>query len=98
MEQNVTGFQMAVIPQSFLNEMKMELEEMKIFLKKKSEDEINSRWIDSVSARKLLGVSGKTWQEYRNRRVIPFSQFGAKIFVKRSDLEAFMEKNYISAK
>jgi excisionase family DNA binding protein len=46
----------------------------------------------------MLGVSAKTWQTYRDERRIPFSQFGRKIYVKRADLEAFMEKHYINSK
>ncbi len=55
-------------------------------------------WIESNEARKKLGVCQKTWQTYRDRRLIPFSQFGRKIYVKRSDLNAFMENHYIAAK
>jgi hypothetical protein len=43
----------------------------------------------------MLGVSSKTWQNYRDNRIIPFAQFKRKISVKRSDLEAFMEAHYI---
>jgi len=98
MQTSESGFQMAVVPQSFLQEVLDKLGAVQTILQKKSEEEINSEWIDSVSARKMLGVSAKTWQEYRNRRVIPFSQFGSKIYVRRSDMRAFMERNYITAK
>jgi hypothetical protein len=43
----------------------------------------------------MLGVCKKTWQDYRDKKLIPYSQFGRKIYIKRSDLEAFMQKNYI---
>ncbi len=56
----------------------------------------NDEWITGSEARKLLDVCPKTWQTYRDERKIPFSQFGRKIYVKRSDLNAFMEKNKIS--
>ena len=65
---------------------------------KKSEEEVNNQWIESVDARKMLRVSAKTWQTYRDERRIPFSQFGRKIYVKRADLEAFMEKHYINSR
>jgi len=91
------SLQMAVIPQSFLNDLKKELGEVKSILQKKSEEEINSQWIDSVKAKKLLGVSQKTWQTYRDKRVIPFSQFGSKIYVKRADLDKFMQDHYIES-
>lgn len=53
-------------------------------------------WITGSEARRLLNVCPKTWQTYRDERRIPFSQFGRKIYVKRSDLNVFMEKNKIS--
>ena len=51
-----------------------------------------------VKIPKLLGISQKTWQTYRDKRLIPFSQIGSKIFVKRADLEKFMESHYIESK
>lgn len=90
--------QIAVIPQSFLDGLMDEVKEVKELLRQKSEEEISNQWIESSEARKLLGVSAKTWQTYRDERRIPFSQFGRKIYVKRADLETFMESNYISAR
>ena len=86
---------MAVVPQSFLNGLMDEVREVKSLLQKKSEEEVNSQWIESTQVRKRLGISAKTWQTYRDERRIPFSQFGRKIYVKRADLEKFMEDHYI---
>ena len=86
---------MAVVPQSFLNGLMDEVREVKSLLQKKSEEEVNSQWIESTQVRKTLGISAKTWQTYRDERRIPFSQFGRKIYVKRADLEKFMEDHYI---
>lgn len=55
-------------------------------------------WVVSTEVPKLLDISAKTWQNMRDRRQIPFSQFGSKIFVKKSDIEAFLMSNYIPAK
>lgn len=55
-------------------------------------------WVDSEKARKMLGVSKRTWQLWRDERRIPFSQFGRKIYVQMKDIEAFMMANYISTK
>ena len=38
---------------------------------------------------------GKQFQKYRNERRIAFSQFGRKIYVKRSDLDRFLESHRI---
>ena len=94
----INSLQMAVVPQSFLNKMEGHFEQLERILQKKSEEEINSMWIESVKIPKQLGISPKTWQTYRDKRIIPFSQIGSKIFVKRADLEKFMEDHYIKSK
>lgn len=58
----------------------------------KTKDYTND-WVESQEARKLLGISARTWQMYRDKRVIPFSQFGRKIYVKRTDIEEFLRKH-----
>lgn len=87
---------MVVLPQSAWESVKAEVQEMKNILLQKSNDEANNQWIESKEARRMLGVSAKTWQTYRDERKIPFSQFGRKIYVKRVDLEAFFEQNRIA--
>ena len=89
---------MVMLPQTEWEGMKSDLQELKELVRQKSTDEINGQWLESTEARKLLGVSQKTWQTYRDNRTIPFSQFGRKIYVKKADLEAFMQSHYITAK
>lgn len=96
--ENQLALHMAVVPQDFLDGLIDEVKEIKTVLRQKSDEEIKSQWVDSVEARRMLGVSQKTWQTYRDQRRIPFSQHGRKIYVKRADLEAFMESHYIKAK
>jgi hypothetical protein len=96
--QTENNLQMAVVPQNFLNKMEAKLEKLETILRDKSETEINSMWIESVRIPKLLGVSQKTWQTYRDKRIIPFSQIGSKIYVKRADIEKFMQSHYIESK
>ena len=98
MSKNESNLNLAVIPQDFLDKMEAVINELKAILKEKNEEEINSRWIESVKIPKILGISQKTWQTYRDRRIIPFAQIGSKIFVKRADLENFMQSHYIDAK
>lgn len=69
---------MAVVPQSFLNGLMDEVREVKSLLQKKSEEEVNSQWIESTQVRKRLGISAKTWQTYRDERRIPFQPVRAK--------------------
>lgn len=89
---------MVVLSKTAWEGLTSEIREVRNLLQKKMEDEVNNQWIESTQARKMLGVSPKTWQTYRDERRIPFSQFGRKIYVKRADLEAFMESHYIQAR
>lgn len=88
---------MVVLPKSVWQGVKEDLQEVKELLTKKNTEEAGKEWIDSVEARKMLKVSPKTWQTYRDRRIIPFAQIRRKILVKKSDLEAFMQNHYISS-
>ena len=70
--------------------------EIKDSLVKRDEEEFSSSIIESKKIPKLLGISPKTWQNYRDKGVIPFIQLGAKIWVKRIDIENFLNNHYIN--
>ena len=56
----------------------------------------DDEWLSSEQARQILGVSPKTWQNYRDRGIIPFSQTGRKIYVLRSDLDNYLKSHRIA--
>ena len=41
-----------------------------------------------------LYISPRTLQDYRDRKIIPYTQFAGKILYKASDLEKMLEENY----
>lgn len=41
-----------------------------------------------------LYISPRTLQDYRDRKIIPYTQFAGKILYKASSLERILEKNY----
>ena len=41
-----------------------------------------------------LYISPRTLQDYRDRKIIPYTQFAGKILYKESDLERLVENNY----
>lgn len=45
---------------------------------------------------KLLHISKRTLQQYRDDNILPFIQIGGKIIYKESDILAVLEQNYIS--
>lgn len=97
--QNITTMPSIVaLPAQEWADIKSLLQEVKETLRTKTKEEINSEWVESTTARKILGVSTRTWQDYRDKRVIPFSQFGRKIYVRRADIESFMKQHYINSR
>ena len=71
-----------------------EILEEYIELQKKETEE----YLTTAEVKQILHVSQKTLQDYRKKRLIPFIQRGRKIYVKRSDLDAFQEANRIGSR
>ena len=94
-EKGIDKFSMVVLPKNVWQDMTSTLKEVKDMLEAKTSEEVNNEWIGSAEARKMLCVSPKTWQHYRDNRIIPFAQFGRKISVKKGDIEAFLKAHYI---
>ena len=87
-----------MLPQPVWEKFMGQVQRLDERLQEMQKESAMSKWIESEDARKFLGVSGRTWQAMRDKRQIPFSQFGRKIYVKMADLEAFMMSNYVEAK
>lgn len=85
-----------VIENSRFEKLETSIFEIKEALARKTEEELSSSYIESKLVPKILGISQKTWQTYRDKRTIPFIQFGSKIWVKRKDIEDFLNSHYIS--
>lgn len=87
---------MVVLPQETLDEIldvvRRAADRQQTSSSKASSDE----WLSSEEARKILGISPKTWQNYRDRGIIPFSQTGRKIYVLRSDLDNYLKSHRIN--
>ena len=45
-----------------------------------------------------LYISPRTLQDYRDRKIIPYTQCAGKILYKASDLEKMLEENYKSSR
>lgn len=87
-----------MVPLSMWEGLRKDIAEIKRQLMEPNTLENKGEWLTSVEVREKLGVSAKTWQTYRDERRIPFSQLGRKIYVKKSDLEAFMEAHKIKSR
>lgn len=91
-----TVINLSSLPEEELNFIKEGISSIKESLSKKSEEDFSASFIESKSIPKLLGISQKTWQTYRDKGTIPFIQFGSKIWVKRIDIETFLNNHYIN--
>ena len=78
-----------------LEQIETDLAFIKEYLIKGNKESLSDEWIESKQASKELKVCPKTWENYRKKGIIPFSQFGSKIWVKRKDIDLFLERNYI---
>lgn len=92
----VPSMTMIMVPEEEWRNLHDTLEQIIDLITRRNADDSSSEWIESEAARKLLGISPKTWQNYRDQRLIPFSQIGRKIYVNRADLDAFLRQHRIS--
>jgi len=90
--------QMVMMPQSEIDALKKGQEEIKALVLNFNLQALRNQWVESEVARKQVGVCSRTWQAMRDKRVIPFSQYGRKIYFRQGDIDDFMESNLISAK
>jgi hypothetical protein len=64
-------------------------------LKEKAENQ-QSDWISFSEAQKMLPFKSKTsWQKFRDKGIIKFTQFGRKIMYSRESIREFLNKNKI---
>ncbi len=84
-----------LISQDELQTLRQDIGTIKELLKQRPDEIFQLRWIESKKIPPLLGISPRTWQSWRDKRVIPFSQFGAKIYVKLEDINSLLESHKI---
>lgn len=86
---------MVVLPQSEWEKMLEKQDRLEALLLRRQEEAFRNRWVESEDARKQVGVCPRTWQAMRDKRTIPFSQFGRKIYFRQGDIDAFLESNLV---
>lgn len=90
---------LAIVPQSKLDWIESVLLQLQQVMNTKTRtSKLEDEWVSSEEARKVLGVSPKTWQSYRDKRLLEFAQIGRKILVRKSSLEAFLAEHTINKK
>lgn len=97
-QQPAPSMTMIMVPEEEWRNLHDTLEQIIDLITRRNADDSGSEWIESEDARKILGVSPKTWQNYRDKRIIPFSQIGRKIYVNRADIDAFLRQHRIDSR
>lgn len=55
-------------------------------------------WLTLDDARKILPASSGQWQKWRDNRVFDFYQDGRMIWIKESDIKAYMKSKHVKKK
>lgn len=88
-----------LVPEETLQKMGQQLNKIyDLLLSKPTSDKNEEEWLNSKQVREVLNISKKTWQNYRDQKRFPFSQHGRKIYVRRSDLDAYLKAHTIQAR
>jgi hypothetical protein len=88
---------LTLIPTERLNSFQADLNEIKNLLQKKEKQNDLNKWHSKKEAQIRLKVCLKTLDNYLLKGILPYSRFAGKIYIKDSDIEAHLERNYIKA-
>lgn len=61
------------------------------------EKQLSETWLDVNQTMKVLNLSRRTLQIYRDTGVLPFSQIGNKIYFRATDIEEHLNRHYVKA-
>jgi hypothetical protein len=87
---------LTLIPIERLDSLQANLDEIKSLIKERNHLADLKKWHSKQEARIKLNVCMKTFDNYLAKGIIPYSRFAGKIYIKASDIEAHLQRNYIS--
>lgn len=67
----------------------------------KNQTDILSEWVDWIDAQDImqkLHISPRTLQTWRTNNILPFSRIQGKLYYRKSDILALLDKNYTEKK
>jgi hypothetical protein len=82
-----------ILTQEQYNEIITRIDEIKSEIKGTSKSSGNE-FVDNVDFIKLMNISKRTAQAWRDEGKISFSQVGGKIYYKMSDVQVMLNNNY----
>jgi hypothetical protein len=77
-----------------LNNIEKRLEKLTCLVTKKQEKLSDKEFIDNQELLKLMNISKRTAQQWRDNKIIGFFQVGNKIYYRLSDIQKLLEENY----
>lgn len=87
---------MVMVPSEDWNGLVEKIDRLEQLLSERNSEDRSNEWIESEEARRILNISPRTWQTYRDEGRIPFSQHGRKIYVRRGDIDNFLTASRIT--
>jgi hypothetical protein len=84
------------LPSEVYNDLVKKIDEIAARLTSK-EKEPKEVWLDNEEFLKLLKISKRTGQLYRDTGKVSFSQIGSKIFYRLSDVEEMLKRHHKKA-
>lgn len=88
--------ELTFIPTEKLETLQADIAEIKKLLCEKNKQADLEKWLSKPDARIKLKVCQKTLDNYLLKGVLPYSRFAGKIYIKAADIEAHLQRNYIS--
>ena len=82
-----------VLQSEVYKEFMRQIDEIKVAIQKLSRDD-QHEWLDIDSTCRMLHISKRTCQKYRDDGILPYSQRGHKIYFKKADLLKHLEDHY----
>jgi fatty acid-binding protein DegV len=74
-----------------------EMGKIRNLIEENKKEQFLKEWLSKQEGRQRLKVSLKTLDNYLKNGVIPYSRFAGKIYIQAKDIEAHLQRNYISA-
>ncbi len=77
------------------NQLMEKLKDIKKYLDENyKKNPLDDNWLDNQEVCRLLKISKRTLQTYRDKHLIPYSQIGGNIYFKASDMQNHLLDNY----
>jgi len=87
---------LTLIPSEKIEAIYQKLQKIENLIQKKNQEEISNQWLPKPEAKKRLNVCLKTLDNYLLKGILPYSRFAGKIYIKAEDIEAHLQRNYIT--